>query len=138
MKSNSLLTVWYALRPSQHSLDHQTVGRSYCRLIVPTYYIADCRILYIKLAGQGCLLNSINTNNLELHLSWIFFYVALALNLSSKNQQMTTFSVQNNEAFTKTTSFFSQSSFWMKEVVIWWLERERSKAREKKIPKICA
>ena len=43
----------------------------------------------------------------------------LTLKSSSKIYQMTTFFIQNY--FTKTTSLFSQYSFWMGELVIWWL-----------------
>ena len=38
-------------------------------------------------------------------------FFSLALKLSSKSHQMTTFSVQDDEILTKATSFFSQSLF---------------------------
>ena len=44
---------------------------------------------------------------------------SLALKSSSKSHQMTIFFVQIDEVINKMMSIFSQSSFWMKQVVIW-------------------
>ena len=45
------------------------------------------------------------------------------------SHQMTTFFTQNDEDFTKMISLFSQYSFWMRKVVIWWLFNDNLRAR---------
>ena len=62
-----------------------------------------------------------------------FFFgsCSFALKSSSKSHQMTTLIVQNDKVFTKTTSFSSQFSFWMKKGVIWGLFSDDLRARER-------
>ena len=68
IKSNSLLTVWYALdkvsKPLSHqiisnlskiTLDHQTAGRSFYWPIVPSYHIQDYWIFSIVSVWYGSI-----------------------------------------------------------------------------------
>ena len=53
----------------------------------------------------------------------------LALKLSSKSHQMTTYFIRNSEVFTKMNSIFSQYSSWIRKVFIWWLFSDNLRAR---------
>ena len=53
----------------------------------------------------------------------------LAFKSSSKSHQMTTYFIRNDKVFTKMKSLFSQYSFWMRKIVIWWLFSDDLRAR---------
>jgi hypothetical protein len=54
---------------------------------------------------------------------------SLALKSSSKSHQMTNYLIKTDEVFTKMKSLFSQYSFWMRKVIIWWLFIDNLRAR---------
>ena len=62
--------------------------------------------------------------------SWI-----LALKSSSKSHQMTTCFIQNDEVFTERNSLFSQYSFLIRKLVIWWLFNDDLRVRGQELEK---
>ena len=57
-----------------------------------------------------------------------FFLLELDLLLPSRHQ-MRAFFLKNGEVYSKTTLFFSQSSFRMKKYIIWWFCNDNLKAK---------
>ena len=74
----------------------------------------------------------------EFVVSFFFGSRTLALKSSFKSRQMTAFLIQNENWENYDFVIVKTSSFWIKEVVTWWLFDDDLRAREKRNHKFCS